>query len=51
MNQSLLQTINATIMDSLTTVMLLAFAIESVARVYGMTRSAIRRALKREDSE
>jgi len=42
----MLAKINSFIMDGLTTLMLIAFAVEVGVRVYGMTMIAIRKALR-----
>lgn len=44
-----LHALNAFLLDAVSTFMLGAFAVEAVVRVYAMTKSAIRRALKSED--
>lgn len=43
-----LHAINAFVIDGMSTVMLILFAVEATARVYAMTLSAIRRALRTE---
>jgi hypothetical protein len=47
----LLRTINAYILDGLSSVMLLLFAVEALVRVYAMAASAIRRALRTDGGE
>ena len=42
----MLHTINAWVLDGLSTVMLVFFAAEATVRVYAMAASAIRRALR-----
>lgn len=47
----MLHTINAYVIDGMSTVMLLLFAVEATVRVYAMSVSAIRRAVKGEGGE
>ena len=44
-----LAAVNAAVMDGLSTLFLIAFALEALVRVFAMTRAAIRRALSGTD--
>jgi hypothetical protein len=46
-----LKVINSWVMDAMSTLFLIAFAVEALVRVFAMTRTAIRRALKGTDEK